>query len=169
VGSPSTVFLATGINFPDALSAGPAAAASHGVVLLTDGSTLPANVKAYLTAHPGTVYAVGGPAVAADPAANPLQGADRYATAAAVANAIFTAPTSVGLASGVTFPDALSGGAYQAHVGGPILLTAPATLPSSTNTYLAGAKTTIANAEIFGGDAALSASVQTAITAALGG
>ena len=94
---------------------------------------------------------------------------DRYATAAAVANAIFTAPTSVGLASGETFPDALSGGAYQAHVGGPILLTAATTLPSSTSTYLTGAKTTIANAEIFGGDAALSASVQTAITAALGG
>ena len=167
LGSPSTVFLATGINFPDALSAGPAAAASHGVVLLTDGSTLPAAVKAYLTAHPGTVYAVGGPAVAADPAATPLQGADRYATAAAVATAIFTAPTSVGLASGVTFPDALSGGAYQAHVGGPILLTAPTTLPAATSTYLTGAKATIAAVEIFGGDAALSTSVQTAITAAL--
>jgi putative cell wall-binding protein len=169
LGSPSTVFLATGINFPDALSAGPAAAASHGVVLLTDGSTLPAGVKAYLAAHLGTVYAVGGPAVAADPGATALQGADRYATAAAVASAIFTAPTSVGLASGETFPDALSGGAYQAHAGGPILLTAPTVLAAPTNSYLTGAKATIANAEIFGGDAALSASVQNAITAALGG
>ena len=136
LGGPSTVFLATGTNFPDALSAGPAAAASHGVVLLTDGSTLPAAVKAYLSAHPGTVYAVGGPAVAADPAATPLQGADRYATAAAVATAIFTAPTSVGVASGVTFPDALSGGAYQAQAGGPILLTAPTALATATGTYL---------------------------------
>jgi putative cell wall-binding protein len=169
LGSPSTVFLATGTNFPDALSAGPAAAAAHGVVLLTNGSTLTPDVKAYLTAHPGTVYAVGGPAVAADPSATPLQGADRYATAAAVAAAIFSAPTSVGLASGETFPDALSGGAYQAHAGGPILLTASTVLPSSTNTYLSGAKTTITATDIFGGDAALSASVQAAITAALGG
>jgi hypothetical protein len=168
LGSPSTVFLATGINFPDALSAGPAAAASHGVVLLTDGSTLPATVKAYLTGHPGTVYAVGGPAVAADRSAIPLDGVDRYATAAVVANAIFTAPTNVGLASGVTFPDALSGGAYQAHVGGPIVLAAPSALPPETAAYLAGARASIANAEIFGGDAALSASVQSAITAALG-
>src|SRR6185437_12800047 len=150
------------------LSAGPAAVASHGVVLLTDGSTLPATVKAYLTAHPGTVYAVGGPAVAADRAAIPLDGVDRYATAAVVATAIFTAPTNVGLASGVTFPDALSGGAYQAHVGGPILLAAPTVLPPETATYLTDAKAVIANAEIFGGDAALSASVQSAITAALG-
>jgi putative cell wall-binding protein len=169
LGSPSTVFLATGINFPDALSAGPAAASAHGVVLLTDGSTLPADVKAYLTAHPGTVYAVGGPAVAADPAATPLQGADRYATAVAVATAIFSAPTSVGLASGVTFPDALSGGAYQAHAGGPILLTAPTTLPAATGSYLTGAKATIAATSVFGGDTALSASVENAIAAALGG
>ena len=111
---------------------------------------------------------MGGPAVAADPAATPLQGADRYATAAAVASAIFSAPTSVGLASGTTFPDALSGGAYQAHAGGPILLTAPTTLASATNTYLTGAKATITNTEIFGGDAALSASVQSDITAVLG-
>jgi putative cell wall-binding protein len=169
LGSPSTVFLATGTNFPDALSAGPAAANAHGVVLLTDGSTLPPSVQDYLTAHPGTVYAVGGPAVAADPSATPLQGADRYATAVAVAAAIFSAPTSVGLASGETFPDALSGGAYQAHAGGPILLTAPTVLPTSTSTYLTGAKASISNASIFGGDTALSASVQSAIATALGG
>jgi hypothetical protein len=169
LGSPGTVFLATGTNFPDALSAGPAAAEVHGAVLLTAGSTLPATVKAYLTAHRGTVYAVGGPAVAADPAAIPLDGADRYATASVVATAIFSAPTTVGLASGVTFPDALSGGAYQAHSGGPILLADPKTLPSETGTYLSDGKATISNAEIFGGDAALSASVQAAITAALGG
>ncbi len=167
LGSPSTVFLATGTNFPDALSAGPAAAEEHGVVLLTNGSSLTPTVKAYLTAHPGTVYAVGGPAVAADRLAIPLDGEDRYATAAVVATAIFTAPTNVGLASGVTFPDALSGGAYQAHVGGPILLAAPTTLPGGTGTYLTGAKAVITNAEIFGGDAALSASVQSAITTAL--
>ena len=167
LGSPSTVFLATGTNFPDALSAGPAAAEVHGVVLLTNSSKLTPNVQAYLTAHPGTVYSVGGPAVAADPRAIPLDGEDRYATAAVVATAIFTAPTNVGLASGVTFPDALSGGAYQAHAGGPILLAAPTTLPGGTVTYLTGAKAAITNAEIFGGDAALSASVQSAITAAL--
>jgi hypothetical protein len=86
-----------------------------------------------------------------------------------VATAIFSAPTSVGVASGETFPDALSGGAYQAHVGGPILLTAAAVLPTSTGNYLTGAKSTITNADIFGGDAALSASVQSAVTAALGG
>ncbi len=35
LGSPSTVLLATGTNFPDALAAGVGAAKAHGAVLLT--------------------------------------------------------------------------------------------------------------------------------------
>jgi putative cell wall-binding protein len=167
IGNPGTVLLATGNNFPDALSAGPAAAHLGGAVLLTNGSTLPSPVSAYLTAHPGTVYAIGGPATLADPSATPLTGADRYATAAAVAG-LFSSPTLVGVASGVTFPDALTGGAYEAHVGGPLLLTDPATLPGSTSSYLTGAKASIVTTDIFGGSAAISAAVQTAIGTALG-
>ena len=165
---PSTVLLATGVNFPDALAAGPAAAHVHGVVLLTNGSSLTPAVTAYLAAHPGTVYAIGGPAVAADPSAIRLSGADRYATAAAVASTLFTAPANVGVASGTAFPDALSGGAFQAHFGGPIVLTDPGALPASTSTYLTGAKTTVVTTNIFGGTTALSVAVQTAIGTALG-
>lgn len=168
LGSPSTVLLATGINFPDALAAGPAAAHLNGVVLLTNGSSMPATVTAYLAAHPGTVYAIGGPAVAADPSATPLSGADRFATATAVASAIFTSPNNIGVASGVTFPDALSGGAFEAHFGGPIVLAAPTTLPAATTSYITGAKSTIVTTSIFGGTAALSDAVQTAVSAALG-
>ncbi len=168
LGDPSTVLLATGTNFPDALAAGSAAAHLGGVVLLTDGSTIPSSVQAYLTAHPGKVYAVGGPAVAADPLATPLAGADRYSTAAALATAIFTAPTNVGVASGVAFTDALSGGSFEAYVGGPLLLSEPATLPASTTTYLTDAKSTVVTSDIFGGTDALSGTVQTAVGTALG-
>ena len=167
LGNPGTVLLATGINFPDALAAGPGAAHVGGVVLLTDGSTLPASVRAYLLAHPGTVYAVGGPAAAADPSATPLSGADRYATAVLVAG-LFTSPTTLGVASGITFPDALSGGAFEAHFGGALLLSAPGTLPTSTSAYLTGAKDTIGTTNSFGGTAALSATVQNEISTALG-
>ena len=165
---PSTVLLATGINFPDALAAGPAAAHVHGVVLLTNGSSLTPAVTQYLAAHPGTVYAIGGPAVAADPSATALSGADRYATAAKVASSLFTAPVNVGVASGTAFPDALSGGAFQAHFGGPIVLSDPHALPAATSAYFAGAKTTIITTNIFGGTAAVSMTVQTAIGTALG-
>src|SRR6185437_12527687 len=106
LGDPSTVMLATGTNFPDALAAGPAAASVGGVVLLSDGTALPSSVSTYLTAHPGKVYAIGGPAIIAYPSATALVGADRYATAAAVATKFFTSPTTIGVASGVKFADA---------------------------------------------------------------
>ena len=166
---PGTVFLATGTNFPDALTAGPAAAHLHGVVLLTDGTTMPTAVKAYLTAHPGTVYAVGAPAAAADPSAIALTGTDRYATAVAVDTSVFAGgPTTIGVASGVQFPDALSGGVYQAHFGGAMVLSDPAVLPTSTSAYLTSVKATVTSSAIFGGTTALSTSVQTAIDTALG-
>jgi putative cell wall-binding protein len=168
LGNPSTVLLATGVNFPDALAAGPAAAHVNGVVLLTNGSSLTPAVTQYLAAHPGIVYAIGGPAVAADPSATALSGADRYATAAAVASTLFTTPANVGVASGTAFPDALSGGAFQAHFGGPIMLTDPHLLPASTSAYLTGAKATIVTTNIFGGAVAVSVTVQTAIGTALG-
>ena len=168
LGDPSTVLLATGINFPDALAAGPAAAHVSGVVLLTDGSTLPASVSTYLTAHPGKVYAIGGPAVIADPPATALVGADRYATAVAVATRFFTAPTTIGVASGVTFADALAGGAMLARTGGPLTLSDPNALSAPTSTYLAANQNTLTTTSLFGGTAALSTFVQTEVGTALG-
>jgi putative cell wall-binding protein len=168
LGDPTTVLLATGTNFPDALAAGPAATKAGGVILLTDGTSVPAETTAYLAAHVGTVYAVGGPAVTADPSATPLVGTDRYATATAVAAQFFTAPTTVGVASGATFADALSGGANLAHTGGPLVLTDPSTVPASTSAYLTANAATLTTASLFGGTSAISAAVQTAIGADLG-
>ncbi len=167
LGNPGTVLLATGTNFPDALAAGPAAAHVDGVVLLTDGPVLPASVRDYLRAHPGVVYAVGGPAAAADPSAIALMGADRYATAVAAAG-LFSSPSTLGVASGVTFADALSGGAFLAHVDGPLLLSAPAMLPSSTTSYLQTVRVTVRTSTLFGGPTALAPTVATAVSVALG-
>jgi putative cell wall-binding protein len=167
LGNPGTVLLATGINFPDALAAGPAAAHVGGVVLLTDGSVLPPAVRAYLNAHPGVVYAVGGPAAAADASAIALMGADRYATAVAVAG-LFSAPSKLGVASGVTFADALSGGAFLAHVDGPLLLSATTFLPSSTANYLKTVRATVLTSKLFGGPTALAPTIAIAVATALG-
>ncbi|HZV27133.1 MAG TPA: cell wall-binding repeat-containing protein, partial [Acidothermaceae bacterium] len=111
LGDPPTVFEVDGTNFPDGLSAGPAAALSHGVILLTAGHVQAPETAQYLGTHPTDVrYAIGGPAAAADPTAQPLVGADRYATSILVANQLFASPSIVAIASGVAFPDALSGG-----------------------------------------------------------
>jgi len=168
LGDPSTVMLATGTNFPDALAAGPAAASVGGVVLLSAGSALTPNVSAYLTAHPGKVYAIGGPAIIAYPPATAVVGADRYATASAVATKFFTSPTTIGVASGVAFADALAGGALLAHKDGPLLLSDPGVLSGPTTSYLAANKATVTNSLIFGGTSAISSTVQTEADIALG-
>ena len=104
LGNPSTIFEANGAGFADALSAVPAAIVKHGAILLTSGSTLSAATSAYVRAHPGLHYAVGGPAATADPSAIALVGADRYATSAAVALAIFPDITGLSVANGESFP-----------------------------------------------------------------
>lgn len=166
LGDPATVFLATGTNFPDALAAGPAAAHLSGAVLLTSGTQLPPATATYLTAHASTVYAIGGPATTADPSATKVFGADRYATAADVAAKFFPTPSGVGVATGLNFPDALSGGALLARTDAPLLLATTTALPTATSSYLSGAHAT--TAYLFGGTTALSASVSSAVTSALG-
>jgi putative cell wall-binding protein len=168
LGDPSTVLLASGSNFPDALSAGAAAAKVGGVVLLTNGSTLPSETSAYLSAHATKVYAIGGPAAAADGAATALVGSDRYATSVAVAEQFFSGPTTVGIASGAAFPDALAGAALLAHPGAPLVLVAPTELPAVVGSYLASLKGTATAADVFGGASAITTSVQVAIATALG-
>src|SRR5450755_3618119 len=72
------VYLATGVNFPDAESAADAAAVNHGVVLLTNGTAMAAPSSAWLGAHPSAaVAAIGGAAATADPSATPFVGTDR--------------------------------------------------------------------------------------------
>ena len=167
LGDPTTVLLASGIDFPDALSAGAAASRVHGAVLLTDGSTMAPTTASYLAAHPGaTVYALGGPAATADPGAIAIVGADRYQTAVKTAAAFFSAPTQVGLASGLNFPDALSGGAQIGAAGGPMLLTDPSSLPSAVASYLAANQSSITAVDVYGGPAAVSPTVAAAAGAA---
>jgi putative cell wall-binding protein len=166
LGNPATVFLATGTNFPDALSAGPAAAHAHGVVLLTNGPTLTAATSTYV-ASATTVYAIGGPAAKAAASAIAVVGADRYATAAAVATKFFGAATTAGVATGAGFPDALTGGAQMALMGGPLLLSTPTSVPSATATYLATAHAGIAMVSIYGGASVLNASVLSQLLAAI--
>jgi hypothetical protein len=159
--TPAAILLADGEGFADALSAGAAAAHLGGVVLLTDGTALSTAVRTYITAHPGVpVYAVGGPAAAAYPTAVPVVGDDRYATSVAVARKFFNAPTIVGLASGITFPDALAGGVEMGALGGPMLLVEPTTMPTVVDTYITTTPT-ITSMNVYGGPAAIANAVAT--------
>jgi len=169
LGDPPTVFEADGTNFPDGLSAGPAAALSHGIVLLTMGHIQAPATAAYLAQHlTDTRYAVGGPAASADPTAQPLVGADRYATSIAVARELFAAPGVVTLASGEVFADALSGGPVAAFDGAPmILVPSTGSLPAPVQAYLNKGSSSVLSALLFGGTGAVSTPLAKAIAQAL--
>jgi len=66
-----------------------------------------------------------------------VAGADRYATAAAVSRSSQPVGVPVAyIATGTGFPDALGAGPAAARQGGPLLLTAPGSLPKATTDEL---------------------------------
>jgi dienelactone hydrolase len=160
LGSPSTVILATGGGFPDALAAGAAAAHIDAVVLLTDGSTMPGATAAYIDEHAQETYAVGGPAADAKPDAVKIVGGDRYATAVAVATTFFDQPTTIGFATGASFPDALGAGAHAARADAPLLLVVGSPLPESVRDYLAANHESVTAEVLYGGTFAISETVR---------
>ncbi|NUP51168.1 MAG: hypothetical protein HOW97_28230 [Catenulispora sp.] len=171
------ILVATGRNFPDALSAGAAAEAdtgysgpSVGVVVLTDDTKIPAATAAYLAQHAAHaesgVYGVGGQADTALKNAGikhtGLAGLDRYQTSYLVAKAFFNTglggnpPRSVGFATGLNWADALSGGAFMGSVNGPLLLVDAGGEPSKdAENWLLGWSPSIDAGYIFGGEKAV--------------
>ena len=162
--NPSTVLVTTGTNFADALTAGAAAAAVDGVVVLSGDSVPVQATTDYLaTVAAADVRAVGGPASRAYPAMASIVGDTRFETGLAVAEAFFTDPAVVGVARGYDFPDGLSGGAHIGNLGGPLLLVrGTASVDGLTHPdnlgvqdYLVANKASLYAAYVYGGAAAV--------------
>ncbi|MDA3936511.1 MAG: cell wall-binding repeat-containing protein [Actinomycetota bacterium] len=151
-GSASTVLLASGENWPDALSAGPLASAVSGPLLLTRPGSLPVETRdELLRLNPNEILFIGGDtAVSAEVAMDValllpmatirrLGGVSRYGTAQLVANELMkrlggSIPQNRAvIASGENYPDALSGSPMAAAAGWPVLLTRADTLPPETS------------------------------------
>ena len=164
------VLLATGSEFPDALSASTAAAHTGGVVLLTRDASLPARTRNWLSRHPSLpVTAIGGPAATADPAAKAFVGQDRYATAALVASGLFVDPTTVGIASGLAFPDALTAVTQLGGLDAPLLLTRGDHLSAPASRWLTAHGSTLTSINLYGGTTAVDSSVEGTVTGLTGG
>ncbi|WP_417503577.1 cell wall-binding repeat-containing protein, partial [Microbacterium sp.] len=142
-GAVITAFVASGVDFPDALSSAAAAALMDGPVLLTKPGYLPAATAREITALSlNSAYVVGGKGAVSDTVLSQLEpltvegsfrfgGADRYATSAAMLPWWgLEFPDAVFLASGADYPDALAGAAAAGFLHAPVLLTAPDALPS---------------------------------------
>lgn len=169
LGNPTTLLEVDGTNFPDAMSAAAAAIITHGALLLTDGDTLSAATRTFLSTHLGsTRFAIGGPAAHADPSSRAIVGTDRFATSVLVAQQFFTAPSAIGLASGAAFPDALVGGPISGTAGGPLVLVPPdGNLPDGTSGYFASVAPSVLNGWLFGGPKAVTTTVADAAAQAL--
>jgi hypothetical protein len=169
LGDPSTVLEASGVGYPDAVSAAPAAVAAEGAILLTAGSAQSQPTASYLNAHDGVRYAIGGPAATADPSATAIVGSDRYGTNAAVDRVFFPTATTFAVATGANFPDALSAGAFCGNRGGmPLLLLPPTgTLPEATDAYLRTHDLGVTETDVIGGSSAISDSVVAEVVAAI--
>lgn len=169
--------LATGENFPDALSIAAVAGADHMPVLLTTKNSLPqATAEVLKKIQPEKVYIIGGngviaPSVTAGTQALlgipqdqviRLAGSDRYGTAVAVLKHFAPEPGSLAFATGENFPDALAGAALAAKTGAKLVLLPPGKLEGYTDLrdYLSGSWMGLSAATIYGGEGAVSAARQ---------
>ncbi|MEN9620619.1 MAG: hypothetical protein RL499_812, partial [Actinomycetota bacterium] len=173
----STVFVANGLNFPDALAAGPAAGKLGGSLLLTNPTSLPDVVRDEIVRlNPSTIYVIGGTGAvsasvetaleAIQPNVIRLAGTSRYLTGAAIVEEVWNGITvpEVFIATGRNYPDALSAGAVAAGEGNPVILVDGnlSTVPASTIaliTELAPTQITIA-----GGTGVVSAGIMSQLT-----
>jgi putative cell wall-binding protein len=168
IGSPVLFLVATGRDFPDALSAGAAAGSFDAfgipaVVLLSNDATMPVETESYLdsfvsgTTLNGFLFAVGDQANAAlkndgwtDYGVE--AGANRYGTAQAVATEFFGGEQIAGVTTGLNWPDALAGGALLGTTNGPLLLSQGGqTIIGNTQSVLSNSSGSISLAFVFGG------------------
>ncbi len=145
-------YIATGDNFPDALGASPLAASSGTPILLTKTGGTP-----YLPSKVDSAVILGGEAAVTPVTEAAVRtalgtakvtrvgGTDRYDTAAKVADygvAHGMHWDGVGIATGLEFPDALSGGAMLGQMDSVLLLTKQASLVSAARQRLTATRTT---------------------------
>jgi putative cell wall-binding protein len=166
----TTAYVATGTNFPDALSASAAAGSNGYPVVLVYGKagTADAATKTLLTdLGVQTVKIAGGPASVSAGIATSLgsvapvtrlSGADRYQASIAINRDAFAAADDVFIATGLKFPDALAGAVLAASKDAPLYVVPAGCVPTGViqdiGTFAPNRVT------LLGGTASLSPAVQ---------
>jgi subtilisin family serine protease len=169
----AVAYVASGESFPDALAGAALAGSTGQPVLLTASTSLPTATALRLSAlRPSRIVVLGGPGAVSNTVRDRLRdytagtvtriyGADRYATAAAVAGQFGTGVPAAYVASGLGFPDALAGAALAGSQGSPVLLTAPTSVPLATRDRLARLGTS--KVVILGGTGVVSSATATTL------
>jgi putative cell wall-binding protein len=173
------IYVASGLNFPDALAAAPAAAFQDGELLLTAPDALPASVQSQIVRlHPDRIVVVGGPASVSNAVLTQLEslapnvvrlgGVDRYDTARMVVMDAFGENITSDyayVATGRNFPDALSAAAVAGVYGSPVLLIdgLAGSLDGATESVLSDLA--ITDVVLLGGTGTVSSGIQASIDA----
>lgn len=173
------VYIATGSNYPDALSAAPAAASQGGPLLLTDPSALPSSVHTELVRlAPALIVVVGGTSAIADsvyqelstlaPAIRRDSGTDRFGTSRIINQRAFPTASKAYFATGSNFPDALSASAAAGGSHSPVVLVdgSAASIDTATQNLIGALGVT--SAVIAGGTAVVSPQIESSLTSILG-
>ncbi len=164
--------IATGLNFPDALSLASAAGAQGYPLLLVGKDSLPTATQEYLKkANLHSLHVAGGEGIIsskvlqslAQASSVPVEqikrlaGYDRYDTSTLILEEFYPTATKLFLATGQDFPDALAGAALAANRDTPMLLIPPSgpTENSSTENYIKTLPSEV-ELEVFGGEKAIS-------------
>jgi putative cell wall-binding protein len=167
------LFVTTGQAFPDALAVGAVAASEEFPVILTKPESLPASSGAAIAAlQPEEIVIIGGTAavsagveetLAAYGPVTRIGGVDRYETASMVAENLFKDPSTVYVAFGYSYPEAVSAAVAAGSSSGPLILTQDGSLTSFARRYLAS----LAGVDVVvvGGEAAVNQNVGDAIAA----
>ena len=141
--SAPAVYVATGMNFPDALSTGAAAGAKGRPVLLVNGAKpLDAKTKSFLKGMQTTSATITGGTgavssrlqsdlTAAGIAPTRISGADRYSTSEAIGRVSFPTYKTMYFATGKGFADALAGSAIAGAQKTPLFIVSGTCVPSS--------------------------------------
>ncbi|WP_256842803.1 cell wall-binding repeat-containing protein [Ornithinimicrobium cryptoxanthini] len=143
-----TVYVATGVTFPDALAAAARAGSLGGPVLLVRPTSVPAVTSVELARlDPANLVVVGGTTSVSNLVANRLRavvpdatftrhaGANRYETAALIAGDLTAADVAY-VVTGEDFPDALTAASRAGSIDGPVLLVKQGSVPAATAAQL---------------------------------
>ncbi|MEA5075300.1 MAG: cell wall-binding repeat-containing protein, partial [Coriobacteriia bacterium] len=182
--SASTVVIATGENWPDALGGAALAGAKDGPILLTRAASLPPTVlaeirrlgasEAIILGGEGAVSPAVEQALAAELGGNAVSrigGATRYETAELVARATRDAlggsySGMCFVATGESFPDSLAASPLAAAQGWPLVLTEPGALAPSARQAME--EIGVSGAVVLGGAGVVAESVESTLAAWLG-
>ncbi|WP_446897190.1 cell wall-binding repeat-containing protein [Clostridium sp. LBM24168] len=161
--------LASGENYPDALSSVPLAKKYDAPILLTHRNYIDSSIVEELKGlNVGKVFVIGGTGAVNDSVLNRLNslgiqterigGADRYDTSVKIAEK-FGKVNTLAVATGLDYADALSIGPAAALMGIPVILVPKNIIPDRTKDYIEKLDTTVNKVFIVGDNSVISDNV----------